>query len=116
MTGMELVRHSENKSTEKGCTLEANTIWSSVLQTPSVNMVIGVEGVTVPVDKILGRSTAAVERDLVNKKLLAPWVLLGDATSGDLDSLDKAQELINFKVKNTIAVVSWYHFVCSTKV
>jgi lysosomal alpha-mannosidase len=52
-----------------------------------------------PADSIgqYGRSTAAVERDLANKKLLAPWVLLGDATSGDLDSLDKAQELINFK-------------------
>lgn len=47
-----------------------------------------------------GRSTAALERELAHKILLAPWVLVSDATVEEFDTFDKVQELVNFKVKS----------------
>jgi hypothetical protein len=45
-----------------------------------------------------GKSTAAQERELALKKLLAPLVLVADASSDDL-SLDNVQTNFNFNVK-----------------
>jgi lysosomal alpha-mannosidase len=44
-----------------------------------------------------GLSTAAFERELAQRKLLQPWVLLADATGAEFDSLEKVQNVVNFK-------------------
>lgn len=53
------------------------------------------------VRKFLDKSTAAYERDLTCKNLLAPWIWVGDATTEELNSLEHVQKLLNFKVKFT---------------
>jgi lysosomal alpha-mannosidase len=46
-----------------------------------------------------GVSTAAFERDLAHKKLLAPLVLVADATGETLNTVDKVKELVEFEFK-----------------
>jgi lysosomal alpha-mannosidase len=43
-----------------------------------------------------GKSTAAFERDLAHRKLLAPWILLSEATD-TLATLEKTQQILEFK-------------------
>ncbi|RZC38887.1 Glyco hydro 38 and/or Alpha-mann mid domain containing protein, partial [Asbolus verrucosus] len=45
------------------------------------------------------KSTAAYERDLAQKKLLAPLVLVGDAITEEFESYDKVSKLVNFEFK-----------------
>ncbi|XP_044269574.1 lysosomal alpha-mannosidase-like isoform X2 [Tribolium madens] len=48
-------------------------------------------------NNVESKSTAAYERDLAHQKLLAPWVLVANASSEEMNSLEKTQELVNFK-------------------
>ncbi|EFA08765.1 lysosomal alpha-mannosidase [Tribolium castaneum] len=43
------------------------------------------------------KSISAYERDLANQKLLAPWILVADATKEKINSLEKTRKLINFQ-------------------
>lgn len=61
------------------------------------------DGTTNPISQktlqllLLDLSTAAFERELAQRKLLTPWILLSDATTTSFNSLDKVQNLVNFQ-------------------